>query len=189
MFRRKKRERSETDCWWRERGLPWHGGWFESVRVKEGRECKWCRACWMLCGLQGGVHANEGSHPYCYSARAARESTEIHLCHVHVFTGGLEMRRWAGWAEARQTRWPERKTESYETRTAKSNFLNGRGCRVWQSVVLLGPLRLITLVLTFCRRTLEAIMERKGCSFWQVVFALPSFARHWLEDTRLYQEH
>lgn len=32
---------------------------------------------------------------YCYSARAAGRA-EIHLCHVHVFTGGLEMRRRVG---------------------------------------------------------------------------------------------
>lgn len=44
----------------------------ESVRVKEEeRECKWCRACRMLCGLQDGVHANGGTQPYCYLARAA----------------------------------------------------------------------------------------------------------------------
>lgn len=28
----------------------------------------------MLCGLQGGVHANGGVGPYCYSARAARRA-------------------------------------------------------------------------------------------------------------------
>lgn len=47
----------------------------------------------MLCRLQGGVHAN-GALLLLSPSRL--ESTEIHLCHVHVFTGGLEMRRRAG---------------------------------------------------------------------------------------------
>lgn len=52
----------------------------------------------MLCRLQGGVHANGALLPL---SPSCLESTEIHLCHVHVLTGGLEMRRRAGaqWQE------------------------------------------------------------------------------------------
>lgn len=53
----------------------------------------------MLCRLQGGVHANGALLPL---SPSRLESTEIHLCHVHVFTGGLEMRRKGGCTEARK---------------------------------------------------------------------------------------
>lgn len=76
MFRRKKRESAvkqiasgeSGDCPGTEDDL--RNGEHEGEGGGE-RECKWCRACRMLCGLQDGVHANGGTQPYCYLDRAA----------------------------------------------------------------------------------------------------------------------
>lgn len=73
----------------------------------------------MLCGLQGGVHANGGgTQPLLQLG----QHKEIHLCHVHVLTGGLGLRQ------------GEKKSPGLSGATscsaAKSNFFNGLGCRV-----------------------------------------------------------
>lgn len=53
--------------------------------------------------------------PYCYS-----ESTEIHLCHVLGFAGGLETRRRAAVWRQDKPLWPEWSSELHEVEKKKN---------------------------------------------------------------------
>lgn len=190
MFRRKKGERTTVKqtaggvslAWWMifffflKKGRTW--GWIrrESVSDVEHVECYvGCRVECMLMEEPSPIALQLGEH-----GDPSLSCTCIHRWPWNETKEGVS--RGKKNPVARAEHWVVLKQD------CKSNFLNGLGCRIWQSVGLSSPLRLIRLVLKFSRRTLGAVIERNGCNFWQVVFSLPLFEQCWLEKSLLYQD-